>query len=488
MKVESDYTKAYRTKRKRVITAVFVAAVLAVGVLVPVSLLKERGGPPNIIVIMLDTLRQDELSLYGCPYDTSPFIDSIGRRGTVFSRVTAQSSYTAPSLASFLTSMYPSCHRAWGFGVILRESLTTLTEVFQDNGYRTGYFSAHWGLNEKSRYSQGADHFEIIDEGVRKGRMFPESKDAPPLFVRAEKVNEAVFQWLAEPDSRPTFLFVQYMDVHCDYNPPSPYREMFVKNSSISLPPEEEYALWETACWKVGLELPIEDRDVQYLRNLYRGEIAYLDSQIKALIDVLKQHKLYRNSWIIIWSDHGEEFYEHKGFSHGHTLYNELITVPLVITEPGWRKRHRVVDSPVELIDVAPTLCDLLGFKIPSQFQGRSLAALFRNEGYTERESRYSELRPPRRPAELRTITTDRHKIICSSPKSGALIDRIELYDIIADPGELDNMSESPTAQETLASLLAATQSIGCDGAGQDRTAPILDEELRERLRTIGYL
>jgi len=465
--------------------AVLLIVIAAAGLLIQVSLMKSRGAPPNVIAILIDTLRQDDLSLYGCPYPTSPFIDSLGRQGTVFRRVTAQSSYTAPSVASFLTSMYPSCHGAWGFAMILPESITTLTEVFQDKGYRTGYFSAHWGLNEQTRYGQGADHFEIVDEGVRKS-VFPETENTPPLWARADKVNDAVFRWLAEPDSRPTFLFVHYMDVHSDYDPPTPYREMFAGNSSTSLSPEKESLLWFATKRQRGL--PVEDHEVEHMHNLYRGEIAYVDSQIKALVDELKRHKRYRNSWIIVWSDHGEEFYEHKRFSHGHTLYGEVISVPLVIAEPGWRKRHRVVDSPIELIDVAPTLCDLLGLEIPSQFQGRSFAAILRNERYAERESSYSELRPRRAPDELRTIITDSHKIICRSPTSDSPIDRIELYDIIADPGELNDLSESPAAQETMASLLEATESIGCDSAGKDRMVPILDEELRERLRAVGYL
>lgn len=463
------------------------AVVASAGLIGVVVWVTAPGKPPNVVIILIDTLRPDYLSLYGAQYPTSPFIDSLGQNGTVFTRATAQSSYTPPSVASFLTSLYPSCHGVARFGRVLPDHIATLAEVFQDKGYRTGCFSAHWALKQDNGFGQGFEHFEVIDEGTRKGSAATEGEFLP-AFARAEKVNEAVVRWLDQPDSRPTFLYVHYMDVHSDYNPPAPYREMFAGSDPILTTPRKESARFMFLVMRSNSNLPVEDDAVEHLRNLYRGEIAYVDSQIQQLMAELKQRKMYRDSWIVLWSDHGEEFYEHKGFSHGETLYNEVISVPLIIVEPGWLKHGRVSDAPVQLIDVAPTLCDLLGFDTPTAFQGSSLASLFRNQRYVGAEWFHSEVQHHRAPWRLRSLSTGDYKVICRNPTPEAPVDTIELYDVAADPGELSNLSESPDSQGVLADMLDVLESIGCPSPGKVETPPTVDEELRNRLRAVGYL
>ena len=298
----------------------------------------ERGEPPNVLLIVVDTLRADHLGAYGYPLETSPNIDRFAAESLQFDYALSPAPWTSPAMASLFTSTYPSAH-----GVTrhvranqmpedaLSPDFTTLAEALSQAGYRTAGVTANAWVSASRGYGQGFDRFETVD------------------YAPAPEVNALAFAAIESlRDAPPFFLYLHYMDLHPPLDPPAELLHRF----------EAELANHPPA--HVSIERMAR----------YDGEIAFFDQSLAALFAHLRELGLYQDMVIALVSDHGFPHMEHGTGRHGFKLHNEDIHVPLLLKVPG---RTGEVDDTVSTIDLLPTLLDVAGVEPPAGIQGVSL-------------------------------------------------------------------------------------------------------------------
>jgi arylsulfatase A-like enzyme len=290
-------------------------------------------------VYLIDTLRPDHLSCYGYARETSPHIDALASEGVRFSEMISQASWTRPAVASLLTSTYPSVHGAVDRADILPDTFDTLPKVFHQSGYETAALMANLTCLPMWGFGPGFRQFVDVDSTVVSG-----TKDA--------QVADSVIEALHLSQGRPWFYYVHNFGPHSPYDPPAPYNTRFVSPAAKGEGPNADRA---------------------QLIDLYDGAIAFTDAQFGRIVKTLKELGMYDDTWIVVVSDHGEAFNEHGDWGHGTSLYDEQIRVPCVIKPPRDLHFNGERDGIAELIDIAPTLLDLADFRVPDEFQGRSL-------------------------------------------------------------------------------------------------------------------
>ena len=465
--------------------------------------------PPNVILVSLDTLRADHMGLYGYDRDTTPHLDALAERGTVFDTAIAQSHWTHPSHASFLTGLTPLALGVVG-GERLDDRFVTLAERLQTRGYRTGaivgdgvgsYIGASRG------FAQGFERYDHTPYPARgcQGVLARTLCKAHWRFVRHgsgvafPEVGHAV-RWLERHRGEPFFLFLHFYDIHSDffrlpYDAPQPYRDRFCPDYDgdfTGCAPNGNCASQMLRDYVDGkLEAPMDPDHLERMICLYDGGVAYTDAAVGRLIDAMDRLDLFRNSVIIVTADHGEAFFEHGKPVH-KDLYEENLHVPLIAVVPGGVAGQR---SPAvrQLLDIVPTILDLTGTKKEGFLQGHSFAdILLRGE---EPATSRSALAYSTRTAAIRT---DQHKYIRATNPARAARDGDpleELYDLRNDPGEQTNIL-SPADTTAAAShrrmlrdeedaALVIRRAILSD----DETEEVpLSERDREKLRSLGYL
>ena len=298
--------------------------------------------PPNILILLVDSLRADRLHDYGYFRNTNPFLSEFGKKGVRFTRAYSHSSQTKLSVASLFTGLIPPLHNVRYVAVpskenprnilsdVLSDDLMTLAEVLDHEGYSTAAFITNPHLRPFLGFSQGFKDY----------RYFPPSK------YRAEKINEEAIHWLTRQPKRPFFMYIHYMDVHLPYDPPAEYKYLYTEKKGMS--PIHQNGPYRKE---------ITDERIAYTEALYDAQINYWDDCFQSLIKRMEKIEGLKNTLIIILSDHGEEFYDHGGFGHGFTLYEEELLVPLYIILDGYIPADRIQSSPAQLIDIFPTLC-----------------------------------------------------------------------------------------------------------------------------------
>jgi arylsulfatase A-like enzyme len=339
---------------------------------------------PNVLVILVDTLRADHLSSYGYPRLTSPNLDRIARQGVLFESAFSTSSWTQPAHASMLTGRYTYEHGAELYKR-LDDRYPTIAEVLQARGYRTGAFSANFRVFcRRLGFGRGFHRFEdyycSIDNilvNTFYGRMVE-------LYVlhygfgledeigrrQADAVNRAVLSWIDRGPGRPFFAFLNYFDVHDPYVPPQPYRSMF---SPLDNPGGLINSYWGVD----HIYVPTTPEQLQGEVDAYDGAIAYVDHHIDQLLGELQARGLAENTLVVITSDHGESFGEHGLLQHTNSLYREVIHVPLIIWWPGRVPEGKHVETPVTIAALPATLLDLIGEDGQTLFPGPSLGHLW---------------------------------------------------------------------------------------------------------------
>jgi arylsulfatase A-like enzyme len=435
--------------------------------------------PPNIIVIVGDTLRADRLGSYGNARGLTPFIDSIAERGVVFRNAYAPSSWTNPSVASLFTSRYPSQHGVIAFDSVLPGDEITLAEELREAGYATGFFSPNGLLREDWGFAQGFTEFSEFAIPPR-----PNQPDYLWIPYRADYTNRHVVSWLDSLASKgeprpPVFLYIQYMEPHSPYAPPEAALQRMLDGR-----PKPDLAEVNLFAF-VGNDAPIEDRMVRDLQDVYDAEVLSLDTQLRRLFSALGSRGLLENAIVVVTSDHGEEFAEHGLIGHEKTLYGEVIRIPLVISPPGSSRRTDVEEA-VSLIDLAPTLLAMVGRAAPAAFEGRSLLPLPTGGGKPAQRAVYSELPVPegavpnRFSPHLRSVIAGRHKLIAG--RNG----EAEFYDLQADPGERD---PDALGEEERAALRRILEEMAEGAARRDarREVKPIDDATREQIRALGY-
>ena len=297
----------------------------------------ESRDAPLVVVYLVDTLRADHLSLYGYERDTSPELERFAEDGVVFDQAIAPSSWTKPSVASVFTSLLPAQHRCVQFYTPLDHSFVTFAEMLQGHGYGTGaVVTNELVLAREASFDQGFEYFARPDEPQR-----------------ATQVVDAGLAYLTSRRGLPALLYLHTMDPHWPYTPPPPFDRRY--------PPAP--APGRAAAGPYDYEEPL---DLDRIVAQYDGEVAYGDEQFGRFVRELQARGLYERALIVFLSDHGEEFLEHGDWMHGHTLFEELIRVPLVVKFPGNRHAGRRVDRQVLLVDVLPTILRSQGLPLPS--------------------------------------------------------------------------------------------------------------------------
>ncbi len=416
-------------------------------------------GPPNVLLYVVDTLRADSLGCYGNPVVETPGVDRLAREGTLFEDVWAQSSWTRTSVASLLTSLYPAAHGARERFDVLSPGALLLSEILQGAGYRTGFVTSNPNLGSAFGFDQGfGDFVELY------GRREPGFVKVAELATRADEVTRRAAAWIDASDE-PFFLAVVTIDPHSPYTPPARF-DRYADGSKSAATGSGE--------WLRRRDLGPEDRD--RIRSLYDAEVAANDEAFADLIDHLRRMGRLDRTIVVFTSDHGEEFWEHGERGHGLALYEESIRVPLVLRYPPAVAAGMRVARPVQSVDVAPTILELVGLPAPAVLDGRTLFA-------------------PREADAFASLRLRGHNHLALREGPWKLIwdltsDKQQLFDLSRSPDERhDVASEQPERTRELAARAADRVVQGersfraLSGGG---TAPrISPEELSEEERTL---
>jgi arylsulfatase A-like enzyme len=427
-----------------------------------------RHRPPNVIVVTIDTVRADHCSAYGYALETTPNLDRLGREGVRFEDVYAPMPTTSPSHASMFTSHYPASHGVLKNGFVLDPRFVTLAEALAARGYDTAAFVAAYVVDHKFGFGQG---FALYDDDFRgaqstvPGKTWQGHDVSEGFDRRADEVASRAAAWLERrrDGARPFFLWVHFYDPHWPYVPPELYRSRFRASAAGGI-----------------------EGDVA----LYDGEIAFADAKLGELLDRLERAGLAANTLVIATSDHGEGLGQHGHRQHGLLLYEEAVRVPLVLRWPDRLSRGQTVAGPVELVDLMPTILDLVG--VPRQgmrLQGRSLVPVLQG-GKAADPARLVVMQ--RRQFDTRNIEgrsvkgpkfavrADRWKYI-EAPEEGTK----ELYDLAADPREIENVADQfPAEVRSLASELGTWRQAHASSAPEQT----LSEHDVEALKSLGYV
>ncbi len=428
---------------------------------------------PNVVLISIDSLRADHLGSYGYSRDTSPNIDRLADEGVLFTQAMSTTSWTLPAHVSMLTGLYPQAHNVLRARERLTGSTPTLAEAMSELGYRTAAFVSAPFLNASYGMVRGFDEYD--DHSVDY-----ESHAESHTGTTSPRIHAALEQWLRGHGQDPFFVFAHYWDVHYDYAPPPPYDRMF--------DPDYEGDLTSQGFEDNPRISPeMEPRDLAHLEALYDGEIAYTDSYIGKLLDLLAELNVDDRTMVVLTSDHGDEFFEHGGKGHFRTLYDEVLRVPLILRFPDRRFASNRIDDVVSLVDILPTILDVAGVDTASPVQGRSLIPLI--EGAPAPTSTtYASLKAGRA-----TVRSNNHKFIYNF-NSGVS----QLFDLDQDPGEQNDLIEagvgirSPETRRAIDTLvdwlnIQRRYRLSLPSAPSEPNRAI-DEDLARELRALGYI
>ncbi|HSJ15971.1 MAG TPA: sulfatase [Longimicrobiales bacterium] len=412
-----------------------------------------RAAAPNVLLIILDTVRAANLGLYGHHRDTSPQLDAWAESGVVFERAVVTAPWTLPSHAALFTGQY-NFAAGTAFARPLDDRFPTLAEVFGSHGYATAAFVAN--LSFATRATGLARGFHRYDDLPFTPGMFAHSywilrgvsrriatlpgRQYWAKSKRAAQVTDDFLAWLGRRPDRPFFVFLNYFDAHDPYEPPEPFRSMYGPAPEHELSDDEVYTTAQLGPWI----------------NAYDGAIRYIDGELGRLFEALAATGLRENTLIVVTSDHGEMFGEHGQIQHTTGVYLPVLHVPLALAFPGVVPAGVRVPAAVSLRDIPATILDIAG--IPqAAIGGHSLAAL------------WSGGAPVTSPL-LAELDFD-HREILSRGHIASLLDGPyhyiahpggveELYDVVADPAEERDLARIPTSAPTLRRLRSIVDSL----------------------------
>ncbi len=430
---------------KTIISSILLAAMLLSGT----SCAPEPAPAPDIVLIVIDTLRPDHLPFHGYRKDTAPFLSQLAASGVVFEHVRSTSSWTAPGTASIVTSLYPVQHGVHKGLMAVRmlqsvdphttvnripDAVVTAAEALREVGYSTWGLSDNLNIGFEEGFDQGFDQFRT-------------SNDAG-----AATVNARLLKWAPEMQTgRPYFLYLHYMDPHRPYQKRSP--------------------------WYVKGEGELLDSIAAY-----DSEIAYVDSKIREAFELLRWDE---GTLVLVTSDHGEEFQEHGGWDHGRTLYEEVLTVPLIVYSSAEELQVGRVEEPVSVLDILPTLREYVGLPSNPVEQGVSLLPALRGDGRVQPDrTLYADLRSPPWFGDqtVKAVVRGSDKYVLILP------DTEEVYDLASDPGEQNSVfAEGGTVAVALRAALDVFEET-CPRFAQESVGVELGDEDLEKLKALGYV
>ena len=343
------------------------------GVLEEPAALPENSLAPakNLLVLLVDTLRADHLGCYGYPRNTSPRTDAFALAGTLFENAATPKGKTSPAVASLFTGTWPRTHRVLKTEVELVDENVTLAETLKESGFTTFGVSANPNITTPFGFDQGFDEFWYVGKFI--------TKDGRKVGSHAGRLRDQTIAWLAEHQDERFFAYVHFLDPHSPYNPPPPYRAMFKGDALDGQLGTRQLEILDQS-YIDGLHRSIYLPEVGF--NLdkyvlqYDGEIRFTDEAIGAILDSLEELGLAESTIVVITADHGESMLEHHCFfNHGLLPYEEHLHVPLLLGGPGIPGGLRRPEQ-VSLTGLMPTLLDLVGVKVPDRVEAASFAGL----------------------------------------------------------------------------------------------------------------
>jgi arylsulfatase A-like enzyme len=401
--------------------------------------------PPSVLLLSLDTLRADHVGAYGYARATTPALDRLAARGVLFEQAIAHFPSTTASHMTMLTSLEPCAHGVLVPGSVLGPGVPTLAEAFAARGWATVAVTENALIRGESGFNRGFDSYrDILPTGADPLGLFTE------VLARARS-------WLARHGERPFFMFLHTYQVHIPYKVPPHYRDLF------PVPADASEARRQEADYDAGLR--------------------HADDLLGGFVDALAADGLLGRTLLVVTSDHGTEFDEHGGIGHARGVYEEQVRVPLVLHHPVLATGGRRVRAQVGLVDLAPTLLDLVGAAAPETFSGTSLAAAVRGVG---------EL-PAARPLFAEQLWGPRQTLLRSDGHAWIQkADGLELYDLGSDPREQRDVAAERAARVAEGARRIATFRHEClersfalrAGAGEKPLEP----ERRDALRALGYV
>ncbi len=411
---------------------------------------------PNVLLVTFDTLRADHTTPYGYSRPTTPGLAALAAEGTVFDAAYAVTPTTLPSHATLFTSLYPDEHGWVRNGIRLAPKSVTMAQLFRSHGYKTAGFVSSVVVSVYFGIDAGFDDYDDRMEGKRK-----------KLQRNAQSTTDQVLDWLSrQTGEQPFFLWVHYMDPHWPYDPPEPFRSQFA-----AAPGSSE-----------------SQREI----GRYDAEIRFADQQLSRIVANLKQRGGWDDTLAIVTADHGQGLGQHGWPTHGPLLYEEAVRVPLIVRWPGHIPSGRRVAFPTGLIDLLPSVLGLLDLEIPAGLRGHDFSKVwtgesegdpkpvfFQREEYEGHEVKSRSATIPVAGAKW-GVRHGRWKLIVAPDEQ-----TLELYDLVADPGELENVA--PHNPETVRSLMGVVDDWRAQASPGERPTEHLDEDLAEKLRALGY-
>jgi arylsulfatase A-like enzyme len=428
--------------------------------------------PRRVFFITVDTLRADHMSLYGYPRQTSPELARLAAGGVVFDGAIAQWPKTGASFASMFTGQYPQTTGLTQRAVLrVPEEYLTLPELFQENGYTTLGVVSNAVLAAKFGWNDGFDEFQE----TWGGGDFPEDPHAFRSLIHAPRVNELALPLLEKhaKDER-LFVWLHYTDPHAPYMLPDGIANPFLDDALFqgdTVVPRKVAR---------GYKLGGRD-DLKYYVAQYDANVLVADLYIRKVLDRARELGLLEDSLIVFTADHGESLGEHGSwFEHGPLPYNTTAHVPLFFVRDGFAAGSRI-GRPVELIDLYPTLRDLVvpGQEVPG-LEGRSLAGFLRGQDGPDFKLAFSEA--GEKPRYFRSVQDGAWKLVLGV--GGRRGDLLELYDLAADPQETRNVAtlHPEELRRLRGDLMRWVKNRPGRHAGQEE-----DEETLKALRALGY-
>ena len=401
----------------------------------------------NLLLITIDTLRADHLGSYGYAGVRTPVLDALAREGVRFKNAFSPVPLTLPAHCSILTGTYPTFHGVHdNSGFVLSPSQVTLAEVLKGAGYRTAAFVGAFVVDSKFGLGQGFDYyFDHFDLSMYE--------NVSPGYIQrtGDEVVRETIRWLESQRLKPGapfFVWTHLYDPHDPYTPPEPYLS-------------------------------------RHKSNPYDGEIEFTDANVATLFDWLRRNSLYDDTLVVVAGDHGESLGEHGESKHGFFIYNATLHVPLIVKFPRGRNAGRVVAESASLVDIFPTVLQILQVADPgtARAQGKGLLSLILGKGAGYRPEIYAESYYPRLQfgwSELRALITETNKFVLA-PKP-------ELYDCRVDFPESHNLAseKSVVANQLRDRLRDLIRRYSAPSESSARSN--LDPETREKLRSLGYV
>lgn len=456
---------------------------------------------PNILFILIDTLRADHMSSYGYSANTTPEMDKLANRGIRFDSAWAQATWTRPSVASLMTSLYPASHQTNLLDTRIPESFTTMAETIRSAGYQTAAFSANRNVETFFGFGQGFDSFwpsDLSGSGANSMLRFTTWERAKDILSKsigikvgsagtfenhAAAINKEVEGWFdTKNDESPWFMYIQYIDPHFPYQPPIEFlKEVGIDPISDDLKNQVASAIGSVskiAPWPFASHDALPADVKTKVLQLYDAEIQYCDREIGKLLETLRNRGLMENTYVVITSDHGEEFWEHQQYNHGHSTFSEVARVPLIIAGPGIEPGVRA--QPVELIDLYPTLATWASSPLPQNIHGSDLSPVLAGKdgpGRAFTQNMKSNL--------LTSLTIGTEKLVQVEYQGEEVW---MLFDLSTDPGETENLASSrPERVLELRDLLEKrrVESASFQPAHSERVE--LGDQRKAELEKLGY-